>query len=81
MTEIGIGTLVPLDATDMVGRDSCGITAPCREFTIRDDEGQPVPVGEPGRFGSEARGCFWGITNAPKRIARALSGIGFGQGI
>ena len=28
MTEIGIGTLVPLDATDMVGRDSCGIIAP-----------------------------------------------------
>ena len=25
MTEIGIGTLVPLEATDMVGRDSCGL--------------------------------------------------------
>jgi len=80
MTEIGIGTLVPLDATDMVGRDSCGITAPCREFTIRDDEGQPVPVGEPGEIWFRGPGLFLGYYKRTKANRESFVGDWFRSG-
>ena len=80
MTEIGIGTLVPLDATDMVGRDSCGIIAPCREFTIRDDEGQPVPVGEPGEIWFRGPGLFLGYYKRTKANRESFVGDWFRSG-
>ena len=80
MTEIGIGTLVPLEATDMVGRDSCGITAPCREFTIRDDEGQPVRWVSPGDLVPRP-GLFLGYYKRTKANRESFVGDWFDQGI
>ena len=81
MTEIGIGTLVPLTRRIWLVAIAAGLrrlVESSRFEMMRVNLSRWVSQ---GRFGSEARGCFWGITNAPKRIARALSGIGFGQGI
>ena len=59
MTEIGIGTLVPLEATDMVGRDSCGITGLVESSRFEMMRVNLSRWVSQGRFGSEARGCFW----------------------
>lgn len=80
MTEIGIGTYVPLDATHMVGQNSCGMSAPCRELTIRDDDGNPVPFGEPGELWFRGQGLFHGYYKRPKANRDSFVGDWFRTG-
>ena len=48
-TELGVNTILkPADVLRKPG--SCGQAAPGRELALLDDEGKPVPVGEPGEL-------------------------------
>ncbi|HXJ79107.1 MAG TPA: AMP-binding protein [Candidatus Methylomirabilis sp.] len=48
-SELGVNTILkPVDVLRKPG--SCGRAAPGREIALLDDEGQPVPVGEPGEL-------------------------------
>ena len=80
MTEIGSGTFMPLEATDMVGSGSCGIAAPFREIRIADEKGNPLPQGQEGELLVRGQGILKGYYNKPEVNARSFHGDWFRTG-
>lgn len=80
MTEIGAGLYVPIEAEDMTGSGSCGITAPWRECRIADPEGNTVPIGETGELLFRGPGMLKGYYRKPEATAAAFHGEWFRSG-
>jgi len=80
MTEIGLGTFVPTEATHMVGSGSCGLAAPFRELQVVNEDGQEVPRGEVGELWVAGPGMFWGYYKKPAANAESFRGKWFRTG-
>ncbi len=80
MTEIGIGTYVPVSATHMVGKGSCGIAAPFRELKICNEDGIEVPIGEAGELWFRGQGMFLGYYKRPAANRDSFVGDWFRTG-
>ncbi|BBK44355.1 AMP-binding protein [Allostella vacuolata] len=80
MTEIGCGTIVPIEATDMVGTGTVGIPAPFRECRVADETGATVPVGEVGELLVRGPGILQGYYRKPEATAAAFWGDWFRTG-
>lgn len=80
MTEIGMGTFTPLEASEMTGSGSCGIAAPFRECRIADLEGNPVEPGKPGELLFRGPGLLLGYYRKPEATAAAFHGEWFRTG-
>jgi len=80
MTEIGMGTVVPADATHMVGSGSCGLPAPFRELRIVGENGNDVERGEIGELWVAGPGMLWGYYKKPKANAESFYGKWFRTG-
>lgn len=72
MTEIGLGTWMPVEFDDMYDSGSVGFAAPCRETTVRDTDGQPVAAGEIGELWVRGRSIFKGYWNRPEADAEVF---------
>lgn len=72
MTEIGLGTWMPPELNDMFDSGSVGFAAPCRETTIRDENGHPVANGETGELWIRGRSIFQGYWNKPEANTEAF---------
>lgn len=72
MTEIGLGTWMPVEFDDMYDSGSVGFAAPCRETTVRDTDGQPVTAGEIGELWVRGRSIFKGYWNRPEADAEVF---------
>jgi len=74
-TELGVNTILnPVDVLRKPG--SCGQVAPGRELALLDDEGTPVPVGEPGELYVKQ---FNGILDEYYKDAPATAGMRRGE--
>ncbi|MCC7428193.1 MAG: acyl--CoA ligase [Alphaproteobacteria bacterium] len=80
MTEIGIGTTMPIEAAHMVGSGSCGITSPFRECRIADPSGHTVPDGTPGELLIRGGGILQGYYRRPDANASGFHGEWFRSG-
>ena len=80
MTEIGIGTFVPLEAVEMTGSGSCGICAPFRECRIADPHGNTVADGQQGELLVRGAGILKGYYKRPQATAAAFHGDWFRTG-
>jgi len=80
MTEIGGGTFVPMEATEMTGSGSCGIPLPFRECRIAGPDGEVLPDGEQGELQFRGPGMFTGYYNNPGATAAAFHGDWFRTG-
>ncbi len=69
MTEIGLGTWVRPELDMMYDSGSVGFAAPCRETTIRNEDGLPVKPGETGELWVRGRSIFKGYWNRPEANA------------
>lgn len=80
MTEIGIGTFLPVDAVEMVGKGSCGRVAPFRDIRICDEAGRDVADGEPGELWFRGRAMLLGYYKRPAANRDSFSGEWFRTG-
>ena len=80
MTEIGMGTFVPANATHMVGSGSCGLASPMREMKIVDSEGEEVEQGQSGTLWVRGPGMFLGYYEKPEANAKEFDGDWFCTG-
>ncbi|MBP6877240.1 MAG: acyl--CoA ligase [Phenylobacterium sp.] len=80
MTEIGVGTILPVEATDMVGKGSCGSVAPFREAKVVRDDGSEAAVGEAGELWFRGRAMLLGYYKRPKANRESFSGGWFRTG-
>jgi acyl-CoA synthetase (AMP-forming)/AMP-acid ligase II len=80
MTELGSATYMPLEAEDMIGSGSCGITGPFRECKVVDAEGREVPRGEIGEMVVRGSGILQGYFNKPEATREAFFGDWFRTG-
>lgn len=80
MTEIGCGTIVPLEAVDMVGTGTVGIPAPFRECRVADEAGRTVPVGQVGELLVRGPGILKGYYRKPEATRDAFWGDWFRTG-
>lgn len=80
MTEIGIGTFVPIEAVDMTGSGSCGIAAPFRECRIADARGNTLADGQQGELLVRGPGILKGYYRKPEANAAAFHGDWFRTG-
>lgn len=80
MTEIGIGTQVPIGARHLVGSGSVGKPPDIRQLRIVDDTGEDVPQGEVGELLVKGQGLFEGYYKKPAENARAFLGEFFRTG-
>ena len=72
MTEIGLGSFMTPAIEEMSDSASVGLDGPCRETTIRDEAGAPVPVGARGELWVRGRGLFKGYWKNPEANAEAF---------
>ena len=73
MTEIGGAAYVPAaDLERMSGSGSCGVATPFRELLIADEQGEPVPTGEPGELLVRGRGMLKGYYRNPEATQQAF---------
>lgn len=72
MTEIGMGTFMPLEAVEMTGSGSCGIAGPFRECRIADPEGMTLRRGQAGELLIRGSGLFQGYFHKPEATAAAF---------
>lgn len=80
MTEIGVGLIMPMEASGMVGTGSCGIAAPFREVRIADADGRTMPAGASGELLIRGPGMLIGYHNKPEATAAAFHGDWFRTG-
>ena len=80
MTEIGPGTYMPFEVTDMVGSGSIGAPSILRKARIRDPEGRPVPLGERGELQVAGPSMMKLYVNKPDATARSFDGEWFRTG-
>jgi long-chain acyl-CoA synthetase len=80
MTEIGSGLFMPIEATDMVGSGSCGVSSPFREARVADPDGNAVPVGETGELLVRGPGILQGYYGKPEATKAAFHGDWFRTG-
>jgi long-chain acyl-CoA synthetase len=80
MTELGSATFVPLEAEDMIGSGTCGITGPFRECRVVDAEGREVRRGEIGEMTVRGSGILKGYYNKPEATREAFFGDWFRTG-
>ena len=79
MTEIGIGTFMPIEEVDMTGSGSCGITSPFRECRIAGADGNTVADGQQGELLVRGPGILKGYKR-PEATAAAFHGDWFRTG-
>jgi len=80
MTEIGIGTFMPIEAAGMTGSGSCGIAAPFRECRVADPHGKTVADGQQGELLVRGAGILKGYYKRPDATAAAFHGDWFRTG-
>jgi carnitine-CoA ligase len=80
MTEIGAGTMVPFEDTQLVGSGSVGKPTDFRELRIVDDSGRDVPQGEVGELLVKGQGIFKGYYKKPRENAKVFIGEYFKTG-
>lgn len=66
MTEVGVATYTPVEATHMVGKNTVGIAAPFREVKVCDEAGAEVAHGESGELCIKGPGMLWGYYKKPE---------------
>lgn len=80
MTEIGTALFVPIEATEMTGSGSCGVSEPFRECRIADEDGKELPAGAVGELIVRGPGILQGYYNNPEATAKAFHGDWFRTG-
>lgn len=80
MTEVGPAMFMPIEATDTVGSQSCGVPCPFRECRIADEHGNTLPAGTVGELLIRGPGILLGYYNNPEATARAFHGDWFRTG-
>lgn len=80
MTEIGVGTQMPFDATHMVGSGSVGKPPDFRQLRIVDENDQDVQPGQIGELLVKGRGIFKGYYKKPEENSRSFLGEYFRTG-
>ncbi len=70
-------TINPMNHTER--RGSIGLPVPSTEVSIRDDQGQEVPVGAPGELCVKGPQVMKGYWNRPEETARVMTADGFLQ--
>lgn len=80
MTEIGMGTYMPEEASHMVGSRSCGRVAPFRECKIVKSDGSDASTGETGELWVRGRGIFLGYYRRPEVNKECFVGEWFRTG-
>jgi acyl-coenzyme A synthetase/AMP-(fatty) acid ligase len=70
MSEIGIGTINPPSGTNKLG--SIGMLGPGYEGSVRDEDGNELPVGRPGRLWIRAPSNMIGYWNRPDATAETI---------
>ena len=81
MTEIGTALFVPIEATEMTGSGSCGVSEPFRECRIADEDGKDIAGWRGGRADAcEGRESCRAITTTPRRPPRLFHGEWFRTG-
>jgi crotonobetaine/carnitine-CoA ligase len=80
MTEIGVGTVVPIEDRHMVGSGSVGKLPEIREARIVDENGNDVPQGEVGELLIKGPGICRGYYNKPEKTAEDFEGGYFRTG-
>ena len=63
------------DATEFTG--SIGLPIPSTEIAILDDDGKPVPLGQPGEIGIRGPQVMVGYWNRPDETAKVMTSDGF----
>lgn len=80
MTEVGMGTFTPLEASEMTGSGSCGMAAPFRECRIADLDGNLLGPGKPGELLIRGPGLLKGYYRKPEATSAAFHGDWFRSG-
>ncbi len=68
-------TINPADATEFSG--SIGLPIPSTEIAILDDDGKPVPLGQPGEIAIRGPQVMVGYWNRPDETAKVMTPDGF----
>jgi len=68
-------TINPADATEFSG--SIGLPIPSTDIAILDDDGKPVPLGQPGEIGIRGPQVMAGYWNRPDETAKVMTPDGF----
>ena len=68
-------TINPADATEFSG--NIGLPIPSTEIAILDDEGKPVPLGQPGEIAIRGPQVMVGYWNRPDETAKVMTPDGF----
>jgi acyl-CoA synthetase (AMP-forming)/AMP-acid ligase II len=72
MTEIGMGTFTPLEASEMTGSGCCGMAAPFRELRIADADGNVLGADQVGELQVKGPGLLQGYYRNPQASAAAF---------
>jgi len=72
MTEIGNGTLVPVEDLEMSMKGSIGVCAPFRQVRVVDERGVALPSGEVGELCFRGAGILQGYWKRPETNAEAF---------
>ncbi len=70
-----VATANPADATEFSG--NIGLPIPSTEIVILDDDGNPVPLGQPGEIGIRGPQVMAGYWNRPDETAKVMTADGF----
>jgi acyl-CoA synthetase (AMP-forming)/AMP-acid ligase II len=73
MTEIGMGTAMPFDAFDMIGKGSCGVPTPWRGARICGADGQEMAHDEVGELEISGRSILKGYWNKAEATEKAFN--------
>jgi len=77
MTEIGLGTYVPVFAKARAYEGSVGRAGPFRDVSVRDDDGAPVRPDQTGELWVRGRSIFKGYWNRPEATREAINADGW----